>query len=46
VIGVSASAENIALWLTERLGEPRCLGGLLRAVEVWETPECSARIER
>lgn len=45
VIGRSASAENIALWLVDQLSGPESLAGLLRAVEVWETPDCGVRIE-
>lgn len=45
VIGASASAENIALWIVDRLSEPSSLSETLRAVEVWETPDCGVRVE-
>ena len=45
VIGKSASAENIALWLVGRLSTPESLAGVLRGVEVWETPDCGVRID-
>jgi 6-pyruvoyltetrahydropterin/6-carboxytetrahydropterin synthase len=46
VIAASASAENIALWLVDRLSAPASLAGAVRAVEVWETPDTGVRIER